>query len=46
VYPQVSQALQQATLDVVEGKTPEQAAATYQSTIEPLVGGTAKVDSN
>src|SRR5204863_137464 len=46
VYPQVSQALQQATLDVVEGKSPEQAAATYQSTIEPLVGGAGKVESN
>ncbi|MBO0869714.1 MAG: extracellular solute-binding protein, partial [Micromonosporaceae bacterium] len=46
VYPQVSQALQQATLDVVEGRSPEQAAATYQSTVESLVGGAAKVESN
>ncbi|GIH15280.1 extracellular solute-binding protein [Rugosimonospora africana] len=46
VYPQVSQALQQATLDVVVGKSPADAAATYQHTIEPLVGGAAKVDSN
>jgi multiple sugar transport system substrate-binding protein len=46
VYPQVSQALQQSTLDVVAGKSPADAAATYQRTIEPVVGGAAKVDSN
>jgi multiple sugar transport system substrate-binding protein len=43
VYPQVSQALQQATLDVVTGKSPADAAAAYQKTIEPIVGGAAKV---
>jgi multiple sugar transport system substrate-binding protein len=45
VYPQVSQALQQATLDVTSGKSPAEAATTYQRTIEPLVGGAAKVAS-
>jgi multiple sugar transport system substrate-binding protein len=45
VYPQVSQALQQATLDVVSGKSPADAAAAYQRTIEPLVGGAGKVAS-
>ncbi|HET6212675.1 MAG TPA: extracellular solute-binding protein [Micromonosporaceae bacterium] len=45
VYPQVSQALQQATLDVVSGKSPADAAATYQKTVEGLVGGAGKVAS-
>jgi multiple sugar transport system substrate-binding protein len=45
VYPRVSLALQQATLDVTTGKTPADAAATYQRTIEPIVGGADKVAS-
>jgi len=45
-YPQVSQALQQATLDVVSGKSAADAAATYQKTIEGIVGGADKVASN
>jgi len=39
VYPQVSAALQQATADVVSGKTPEQAAASYQAAVQKAVGG-------
>jgi multiple sugar transport system substrate-binding protein len=46
VYPQVSQALQQATLDVVSGKSPAEAAAAYQSKLESLVGGADKVASD
>jgi multiple sugar transport system substrate-binding protein len=34
VYPQVSQALQQATADIVSGKSVEDAASTYQSAVE------------
>jgi multiple sugar transport system substrate-binding protein len=45
VYPQVSQALQQATLDVVSGKSPADAAAAYQQTVAGLVGGADKVAS-
>src|SRR6266511_3341024 len=43
VYPRVSLAMQQATLDVVTGKTPADAAAAYQRTIESIVGGADKV---
>ena len=43
VYPRVSLALQQATLDVVSGKSAADAAAAYQRTIEPVVGGADKV---
>ncbi len=43
VYPRVSQALQQATLDVATGKTPADAAAAYQRTLETIVGGADKV---
>jgi multiple sugar transport system substrate-binding protein len=43
VYPRVSLALQQATLDVVSGTSPANAAAAYQRTLEPLVGGAGKV---
>ncbi len=46
VYPRISQALQQATLDVVSGKSPADAAAAYQKAIESLVGGADKVASN
>jgi multiple sugar transport system substrate-binding protein len=45
VYPQVSQALQQATADVVSGKSVEEAAKTYQSSVEKAVGGADKVAS-
>src|SRR5439155_9954126 len=43
VYPQVSAALQQATADVVAGKTPDQAAATYQLAVQKAVGGSGNV---
>jgi multiple sugar transport system substrate-binding protein len=43
VYPQVSTALQQATADVIAGKSPDAAAATYQSTVEKAVGGSGNV---
>jgi multiple sugar transport system substrate-binding protein len=45
VYPRVSQALQQATLDVVSGKSPADAAAAYQKALESIVGGADKVAS-
>ena len=37
-YPQVSVALQEATEQVVTGTAPEEAAATYQSELEGIVG--------
>jgi multiple sugar transport system substrate-binding protein len=43
VYPEVSVALQQATADVVAGKTAEEAATAYQQKLEGLVGGAANV---
>lgn len=43
VYPQVSAALQQATADVVAGKSPDQAAGTYQAAVEKAVGGSGNV---
>jgi len=46
VYPQVSVALQQATADVVSGKSPDQAARTYQSALEKAVGGAGNVDGS
>jgi multiple sugar transport system substrate-binding protein len=45
VYPRVSQALQQATLDVVTGKSPADAASTYAKSVETIVGGADKVAS-
>jgi multiple sugar transport system substrate-binding protein len=42
-YPRVSQALQQATLDVATGKSPAEAAATYQHTLGSIVGGADKI---
>ncbi|HEX6681351.1 MAG TPA: extracellular solute-binding protein [Candidatus Limnocylindrales bacterium] len=45
VYPRVSQALQQATLDVVSGKSAADAAATYQKSVEGIAGGADKVVS-
>jgi multiple sugar transport system substrate-binding protein len=44
-YPRVSQALQQATLDVVTGKSPADAAAAYQKSLESIVGGADKIAS-
>ncbi|MER6942430.1 extracellular solute-binding protein [Nonomuraea sp. NPDC000554] len=45
VYPQVSAALQEATAAVVGGKTPDQAAAEYQTKLEGLVGGAGNIAS-
>jgi multiple sugar transport system substrate-binding protein len=45
VYPQVSSALQQATADVVAGRTPDQAAAAYQAAVEKALGGSGDVAS-
>jgi multiple sugar transport system substrate-binding protein len=42
-YPRVSQVLQQATLDVVMGKSPQDAAAAYAKSLESIVGGADKV---
>ncbi|MGB9377086.1 MAG: extracellular solute-binding protein [Mycobacteriales bacterium] len=44
VYPQVSSLLQQATGDIVSGKSPEEAAAAYQVALEKAVGGADHVD--
>jgi multiple sugar transport system substrate-binding protein len=38
VYPQVSAALQQATADVVSGRSPDEAAAAYQQALSKAVG--------
>ncbi|MFG1946496.1 extracellular solute-binding protein [Nonomuraea sp. NPDC048826] len=43
VYPQVSVALQEATADVVSGKSADEAAAAYQAKLEGIVGGAANV---
>ncbi|TYB70187.1 extracellular solute-binding protein [Nonomuraea sp. PA05] len=43
VYPQVSTALQEATAAVVAGRSPDQAATAYQSTLEGIVGGAANI---
>jgi len=45
VYPRVSQALQQATLDVVSGMRPAVAAVIYAKSVETIVGGADKVAS-
>lgn len=42
-YPKVSQALQQATADVVGGKSVEDAAKAYQKAVEAAAGGKDKV---
>jgi multiple sugar transport system substrate-binding protein len=44
-YPKVSQALQQATADVVGGKSVEDAAKAYQKAVEAAAGGKDKVGS-
>ncbi len=46
VYPQVSQALQQATADIVSGKSVDEAATTYQSAVEKVAGGADKVQKS
>lgn len=46
VYPQVSLALQQATLDVVAGMSPEDAAAKYQQAVEQALGGAGDIASD
>ena len=46
VYPQVSQALQQATADIVSGKSVEEAAKAYGAAVEKAVGGADKVSSS
>jgi multiple sugar transport system substrate-binding protein len=38
VYPQVSTALQQATADIVSGKSPDEAGSAYQKAVEKAVG--------
>ncbi|GAB2773013.1 extracellular solute-binding protein [Terrabacter koreensis] len=43
VYPQVSQALQQATADIVSGKSVEEAAKAYSAAVVKAVGGADKV---
>ncbi|MBA2416866.1 MAG: extracellular solute-binding protein [Geodermatophilaceae bacterium] len=46
VYPQISVALQQATLDVVTGMPPEEAAAKYQQAVEAALGGADDIASD
>jgi multiple sugar transport system substrate-binding protein len=46
VYPQVSQALQQATADIVSGKSVDEAAKAYAAAVEKAVGGADKVSSS
>ena len=46
VYPEVSLALQQATLDVVTGMSPEDAAAAYQAALEQVLGGADDIASD
>lgn len=46
VYPQISAALQQATLDVVTGMTPDEAAAKYQEAVEAALGGADNIASD
>jgi multiple sugar transport system substrate-binding protein len=46
VYPRVSQALQQATLDVVGGKSAADAAAAYAKAVADIAGGADKVASS
>ncbi len=43
LYPQVSVLLQEATADIVDGKSADEAAAAYQSELEDLVGGAANI---
>lgn len=43
VYPQISQALQQATADIVSGKSVDDAAKAYGAAVEKAAGGADKV---
>ncbi|MEV0590817.1 extracellular solute-binding protein [Nonomuraea cavernae] len=43
VYPQVSVILQEATADVVSGKSADEAVTAYRTKLEGLVGGAANV---
>ena len=45
-YPKISAALQQATADVVGGKSTDAAATAYQKAVETAAGGKDKVTSN
>jgi multiple sugar transport system substrate-binding protein len=45
-YPKVSAALQQATADVVAGKSTDAAASAYEKAVESAAGGKDKVTSN
>ncbi|MGH3727554.1 MAG: extracellular solute-binding protein [Micromonosporaceae bacterium] len=44
-YPEVSLALQEATLAVIDGTSPKQAAADYQAKLEKIAGGKEKITS-
>jgi len=46
VYPQVSQALQQATADIVSGRSVDEVAAAYQNAVVKIAGGADKVASS
>lgn len=45
-YPKVSAALQQATADIVSGKSVEDAAKAYETALESATGGKDKVKTN
>jgi multiple sugar transport system substrate-binding protein len=45
-YPKISAALQQATADVVGGKSTDEAAKAYQTAVESAAGGKDKVTTN
>jgi multiple sugar transport system substrate-binding protein len=45
-YPKISAALQQATADVVGGKSTDEAAKAYQTAVEAAAGGKEKVAGN
>ncbi|WP_327086807.1 extracellular solute-binding protein [Nonomuraea sp. NBC_01738] len=45
LYPQVSTALQEATAEVVGGKTPDEAATAYQQKLEGIAGGAGNIAS-
>lgn len=46
VYPQVSQALQQATADVIAGKSVGDASKAYGAAVQKLAGGAGKVSTS
>jgi multiple sugar transport system substrate-binding protein len=46
VYPQVSQALQQATADVIAGKSVADASKAYGAAVQKLAGGADKVSTS